>query len=75
MNLGIIGCSAIGTDVAIAADKMDEIKKIGADCYIAKGPFKKMADHLNRVLDNIEGGFSRDKGNENVVEPEKVYPR
>lgn len=28
MNLGIIGCGAIGTDVAIAADKMKEIKKI-----------------------------------------------
>ncbi len=28
MNLGIIGCGAIGTDVAKAADNMDEIKKI-----------------------------------------------
>ena len=28
MNLGIIGCGAIGTDVAIAAEKMKEIKKI-----------------------------------------------
>jgi len=28
MNLGIIGCGAIGTDVAKAADKMDEINKI-----------------------------------------------
>lgn len=28
MKLGIIGCGAIGTDVATAADKMNEIKKI-----------------------------------------------
>jgi len=28
MKLGIIGCGAIGTDVAIAADKMEEIEKI-----------------------------------------------
>jgi len=28
MNLGIIGCGAIGTDVAIAADKMGEINRI-----------------------------------------------
>jgi len=28
MNLGIIGCGAIGTDVAIAADSIKEIKKI-----------------------------------------------
>jgi len=28
MNLGIIGCGAIGTDVANAADKMKEIEKI-----------------------------------------------
>lgn len=28
MKLGIIGCGAIGTDVALAAEKMDEIEKI-----------------------------------------------
>lgn len=28
MKLGIIGCGAIGTDVALAADKMQEIEKI-----------------------------------------------
>jgi predicted dinucleotide-utilizing enzyme len=28
MNLGIIGCGAIGTDVAIAANKMEEINRI-----------------------------------------------
>lgn len=28
MNLGIIGCGAIGTDVALAADEMKEIEKI-----------------------------------------------
>ena len=28
MKLGIIGCGAIGTDVALAADEMREIEKI-----------------------------------------------
>jgi len=28
MNLGIIGCGAIGTDVARAAEKIKDIKKI-----------------------------------------------
>ena len=28
MNLGIIGCGAIGTDVAVAADEMEEIDKV-----------------------------------------------
>ena len=28
MKLGIIGCGAIGTDVAIAAEKIEEIEKI-----------------------------------------------
>jgi aspartate dehydrogenase len=28
MNLGIIGCGAIGTDLALAADEIDEIEKI-----------------------------------------------
>lgn len=60
MNLGIIGCGAIGTDVAKAADKMEEIKKIyiydidenkGKDLskIIKKSIFNNVFDFLDQV--------------------------
>lgn len=49
MNLGIIGCGAIGTDVAKAADKMKEIKKI----YLFDID-KKVAEKLCNVIKNAE---------------------
>jgi aspartate dehydrogenase len=45
MNLGIIGCGAIGTDVAIAADKMEEIKRI----FIYDIDKKKENTLLNKI--------------------------
>ena len=45
MKLGIIGCGAIGTDVAKAADKMNEIEKIFL--YDIK---KKASDKLNKSI-------------------------
>ena len=66
MNLGIIGCGAIGTDVAKAADKIDEIKKIylydikkGASenlCKtIGKGEICRVEDFLGDVDVVFEG--------------------
>lgn len=60
MNLGIIGCGAIGTDVALAADKMKDIKKIylfdiktkaSEKLYksIKKGEIKPVKDFLGDV--------------------------
>ena len=49
MNLGIIGCGAIGTDVAKAADEMKEIK----DIYIYDIDEKK-ANRLKRNLKKVE---------------------
>jgi len=60
MNLGIIGCGAIGSDVAKAADKMDEINKIFlfdikkdaaeklCNC-VKKAEIKPVKDFLNNV--------------------------
>ncbi|UCF13409.1 MAG: aspartate dehydrogenase [Thermoplasmatales archaeon] len=49
MNLGIIGCGAIGTDVAKAADKMEEIEKIYLfDINMAK------AKKLYKIIDKGE---------------------
>jgi len=49
MNLGIIGCGAIGTDVTLAAFKMKEIGKI----YIFDKE-KKAANKLKKTLKKIE---------------------
>jgi aspartate dehydrogenase len=66
MNLGIIGCGAIGTDVAKAADAMKEIKKIylydinkkvsKVLCTtIKKGEIQNVTDFLNDVDVVFEG--------------------
>lgn len=49
MKLGIIGCGAIGTDVANAADKMDEIKVI----YLFDIK-KEASDKLYKSLKKVE---------------------
>jgi aspartate dehydrogenase len=70
MNLGIIGCGAIGTDVAKAADKMKEIKKIyiydikkSASAKLIKklkkAEIKSVEDFLNDV-DLVFEGASQD---------------
>ena len=46
MNLGIIGCGAIGTDVAIAANKMEEINRI----YLYDIDKKKQED-LSKIIE------------------------
>jgi len=66
MNLGIIGCGAIGTDVAKAADDIEEITKIylfdiNKDASnklfksIKKGEIKRLEDFLNDVDVVFEG--------------------
>jgi predicted dinucleotide-utilizing enzyme len=49
MNLGIIGCGAIGTDVSLAADGMKEIEKI----YL-QDIDKKKAVNLKKNLKKAE---------------------
>jgi aspartate dehydrogenase len=47
MNLGIIGCGAIGTDVAKAADDLVEIDKVYL-FDIKKQASKKLCDHVDK---------------------------
>lgn len=61
MNLGIIGCGAIGTDVAKAADKMDEIKKIylfdikqSASNKLNKIINKSKVSSLDELIQNVD---------------------
>ncbi|MDH7518102.1 MAG: aspartate dehydrogenase [Candidatus Thermoplasmatota archaeon] len=54
MKLGIIGCGAIGTDVAKAADKMKEIQKIYL-FDINKSASEKLSKELNKAqIKNVE---------------------
>jgi aspartate dehydrogenase len=56
MNLGIIGCGAIGTDVANAADKMKEIEKIylfDINIVKAKNLCKTIKKGENRVVNDF----------------------
>ncbi|MFO7678288.1 MAG: aspartate dehydrogenase [Thermoplasmatota archaeon] len=66
MNLGIIGCGAIGTDVGIAADAIEDIKKIYLfdinkkaskilNEKIRKGSIKNVSDFLSDVDIVFEG--------------------
>ena len=41
---------------AIATEEKDRISTYGADCCIAKGPFKKMGRHIKKVLDQLASG-------------------
>jgi aspartate dehydrogenase len=70
MNLGIIGCGAIGTDVAKAADKMKEIEKIyiydikksASDKLVKqlkKGEIQRVQEFLKHV-DVVFEGASQD---------------
>ncbi|UCD12870.1 MAG: aspartate dehydrogenase [Thermoplasmatales archaeon] len=64
MNLGIIGCGAIGTDVAKAADKMKEIEKIylfdintNAADNLCKELKKAEIRNLDEFLTNVDVVF------------------
>ncbi|MCG6905788.1 MAG: response regulator [Desulfobacteraceae bacterium] len=41
---------------AIATEEKARISTYGADCCIAKGPFKKMGRHIKKVLDQLASG-------------------
>lgn len=64
MRLGIIGCGAIGTDVAIYADTMDEIEKIylfdidkKAEEKLGKKVLKAKCNHVKDFLGDVDVVF------------------
>lgn len=54
-------------------EQLHELKNIGADYYIAKGPTTLMADHLNRLLDKAENNSS--PPDDGLLVPGKLFPR
>jgi len=59
---------------AIAAEEWADLKNIGADACIAKGPLVKMKGHLAQVLANPVGAAKYCAAG-NVIGLEDVYPR
>ncbi len=64
MRLGIIGCGAIGTDVAIYADTMNEIEKIylfdidkNAELTLSKKIKKAKCKHVKDFLNDVDVVF------------------
>ncbi|MBW2615949.1 MAG: PAS domain-containing protein, partial [Deltaproteobacteria bacterium] len=56
-------------------EQLDEIDKIGADYYIAKGPMEQMEAHTGEFLDKIEKQPFPPENDEAILEPGKIYPR
>ncbi|MFH0994903.1 MAG: response regulator [Pseudomonadota bacterium] len=51
----------------------EEIQKIGADYYIAKGPIETMADHISRFLDKFEKQSI--STSDEIMETTRLLPR
>lgn len=56
-------------------EQIDELDKIGADYYIAKGAMEKMVDHLGTFLDRVEEETFPGSNDNVFLEPGRVYPR
>ena len=56
-------------------EQMDDIKNIGANYCVVKGPLEKMTEYIGGLLDNLEDYGTIESGRGELVEPEKLYPR
>ena len=52
-------------------EQMEDIKDIGSDYCVVKGPLEEMTDYLGGLLDNLAHNIP----NEPFVDPVKLYPR
>ncbi|EFK11804.1 response regulator receiver domain protein [delta proteobacterium NaphS2] len=52
-------------------EQIEEIKNIGADYCVVKGPLEEMTDYLGGLLDNL----AQNKSAPRFVDPGKLYPR
>ncbi|MCD6411864.1 MAG: aspartate dehydrogenase [Thermoplasmata archaeon] len=65
MKLGIIGCGAIGTDVALAADDMEEIEKI----YL----YDKLKEAEEKLIKRLKKGELVKNGEELIEKSDVVF--
>uniref|UniRef100_A0A7C4RUQ2 Hybrid sensor histidine kinase/response regulator n=1 Tax=Desulfatirhabdium butyrativorans TaxID=340467 RepID=A0A7C4RUQ2_9BACT len=55
-------------------ETIEDVQKIGADYYIAKGPIETMAEHIDRFLDKLEAHSAIDAPPE-IMETARMFPR
>lgn len=55
-------------------ETIEDVQKIGADYYIAKGPIETMAEHIGRFLDKLENRATSDAPPE-IMETARMFPR
>ena len=56
-------------------EQMDDVKTIGADYCVVKGPIEGMTKTLNDLLNNLQDHGLTQSGSGQFVEPGKLYPR
>lgn len=56
-------------------EQMEDVKTIGADYCVVKGPLEEMTDVVNGLLENLEIPGVSESNHEQVVETGKLYPR
>lgn len=55
-------------------ETVEDVQKIGADYYIAKGPIETMAEHIGRFLEKLETHAAPDTSSE-LMETARMFPR
>ncbi len=53
----------------------NDIKGMGADYYLAKGPMETMVECVNDLMDKLEKGPFPDQEDKAFIEPGQLYPR
>ncbi len=56
-------------------EQMDDIKNIGADYCVVKGPLEEMTEYINGFLKNLEDYGTIESEREQLVESGNLYPR
>ena len=59
----------------IIVEQLDSLNEIGADYFMAKGPFEKMKEQFDKLMDKIKKQPLPDPSEKDVFEPENIYPR
>lgn len=56
-------------------EQMEDVKNIGADYCIVKGPLEQMTEYIGEVLDCLENAKETGGAGGQIVDPGKLYPR
>jgi CheY-like chemotaxis protein len=58
----------------VIIEEMHRLDDVPADFFVAKGPMEKMADHITKVMDRIQGDPEQSSSNEKVFIPGNLIP-